>query len=158
MVWCIHKTLPVGQAALGTHAHMEHMHMQSPGPTCFGRRKPPFKAMAGTPLPVEMRRRSMQWTFILLLLQSYRWRHTQSTSEVSSEGAVLPRQGAAKIYPPGYWFTAPVLGMTAEGHCTTGLEMGAQCVSPIKYLLLFTGGHFFLGINVICDLLNKYTN
>lgn len=43
----------------------------------------------------------MQRTFIMLLLQSYRWRHTQSTSEVSSEGAVLPRQAAAKIYPQG---------------------------------------------------------
>lgn len=91
-----------------------------------------------------------------LLLQSYRRRHTRGAFKVSSEeGCAASCQGAGKYNHRGIDLQHLFLGMTAEGHCTAGLEMGAQCVSPVKYLLQFTEGHFFLSGNVICDLINK---
>lgn len=137
------------------------MYMQSLSPAQSGRSWPPFKAMAGTCLPAEMRR-STRCTFIIpapsCCSHTDGGTHEAPLRSLQRRAVLPPARVLAKYNHRGIDLQHLFLGMTAEGHCTAGLEMGAQCVSPVKYLLQFTEGHFFPSGNVICDLINKYIN
>lgn len=78
-----------------------------------------------------------------LLLQPHRAWSTRSAFNISPGGAGQPPAKRPERYSHrGVALHHLFWGMTAEGH-RTGWGMGAQCVSPVKYLLLFTEGHIF---------------
>lgn len=88
MIWCVHKTLPVGQAAPRTHTGV----YTKPQSHTLRKETTPIQGNGWNTFTCgdEEQKYAMDLHHHSSLLpQSYRWRHAQSTSEVSSEGAVL---------------------------------------------------------------------
>lgn len=152
MIRCVHKTLPVGQAAPGTHPCSCWCICRALLPHALEGDTPPSRQqLEHLTCADEEEERTMDLHHPLAAVIQMEARTKQLW--VSSEGAVLPKytqQGIGLQHLFWEW----QLRATAP----PGWKREHSVFHPSNIFCGLQKVIFFLSINVVCDLLNKYTH